>query len=168
MNLRETLLNRYERSTPQRVARWVGGIQSRFDELFVIFIDAGYRLNQRAAAALAICIAKHPKVIKKHLPALVSLHRQSPNVSLKRNSLRLLQAVEIPENLQGDLMDVCFDYIAAKGEPVAVKAFALTILVRMSAYHPDIRRELRLLVERQLPHETAAFRARARKFLTNS
>jgi hypothetical protein len=48
---------------------------------------------------------------------------------------------------------------------VAIKAFALTVLQNLSAVYPDIKPELKLIIEERWPHETAAFHSRARKIL---
>jgi hypothetical protein len=49
--------------------------------------------------------------------------------------------------------------------PIAVKAFSLTILSHLAADYPDIRGELKLIIEEQWEHSTAAFRSRAKKVL---
>jgi hypothetical protein len=62
-------------------------------------------------------------------------------------------------------MDICFTYIADPQEKVAVKAFSLTILENLSHQYPEIRNELKLIIEERWEHETAAFRSRAKKIL---
>jgi hypothetical protein len=61
-------------------------------------------------------------------------------------------------------MDICFNYIMSPTEPVAVKAFSLGILQIMAGQYPDIVPEIRLVIEEQLPHQTAAFKDRAKAF----
>jgi hypothetical protein len=61
------------------------------------------------------------------------LHR-----AVKRNVVRLLQFVEIPWKLHGEVMNYCFDFIADVKEAAAVKAFSLTILENLCQQYPDI------------------------------
>ena len=62
-------------------------------------------------------------------------------------------------------MNICFTYLGSPAEPVAVKAFSLAVLGRLAADYPEIVPEIKLLIEDQLPHQTAAFKSRAKKLL---
>jgi hypothetical protein len=53
----------------------------------------------------------------------------------------------------------------AADTPIAVKAFSLTILSNLSAAYPEIRGELKLIIEEQWEQSTPAFRSRAKKVL---
>jgi hypothetical protein len=46
-----------------------------------------------------------------------------------------------------------------------VKAFSLSILSNLSADYPEIRGELKIIIEEQWEHATPAFRSRAKKIL---
>ncbi len=87
-----------------------------------------------------------------------------PN-AVKRNIARLLQYVEIPRRLAGKVYSHCLDLIDDAYEPVAVRAFALTVAARIAESEPDLMNELRLIVKKHLPHTTAAFQKRAREVL---
>jgi hypothetical protein len=63
-------------------------------------------------------------------------------------------------------MDICFTYLQSPTEAVAVKAFSLTVLSNLAKQYPDIIPEIQLIIEEQLPHQTAAFKGRAKLFLT--
>ena len=62
-------------------------------------------------------------------------------------------------------MDICFRFVEDPNEKVAVKAFSLTVLYNLSRKHPDIIPEVKLLIEQQMPHQTAGFKSRAKKIL---
>ena len=62
-------------------------------------------------------------------------------------------------------MDICFRYVESVNEAIAVKAFPLTILGKLSKQYPKIIPEIKLLIEDQLPHQTAAFKSRAKILL---
>jgi hypothetical protein len=79
----------------------------------------------------------------------------------------LLQYVDIPKKFQGEVLEICFNAVASAAEPVAVKAFSLTVLANLAKKYPEIIPELKLVITDQSPHQTAAFAARAKKILTN-
>ena len=62
-------------------------------------------------------------------------------------------------------MDICFEYISSPTEAIAVKAFALTVLENLSQQYPEIRSELKTIIEDRWDYESAAFRSRAKKIL---
>lgn len=166
MDLRETILSEHSKANCNRIVAWVGNSQKRFDELFTLFLKSGYRINQRAARPLSYCVIAHPEFISKHFSKLVkNLHSPGIHDSVKRNTVRLLQQIVIPKKFHGSIMDICFKYISSPNEPVAVKAFSLSILHDLSKQYPEIKEEMRLIIEERWPHETAAFHSRARKFL---
>jgi hypothetical protein len=76
-----------------------------------------------------------------------------------------LQAIDIPEKHEGAIMEICFRYVESPTEPVAVKAFSLTILGKLAKKYPEIIPEIKILVEDQIPHQTAAFKMRAKRSL---
>jgi hypothetical protein len=62
------------------------------------------------------------------------------------------------------MIDTCFALLDPK-EPIAVRAFSMTVLGNLAAQHPDLKKELRLVIESQLPYGSAGFVARAKKVL---
>jgi hypothetical protein len=85
--------------------------------------------------------------------------------SVKRNSVRLMQHIEIPARLHGKVMNICFNYISDPQEKVAIKAFSLTVLQNLCQQYPEIRQELKTIIEDRWEFETVAFRSRARRIL---
>jgi hypothetical protein len=146
--------------------QWVGKSQQRFDELFVLFLQGEYRITQRASWPVSYCVEAHPAFMKNNFESLLN-NLQQPGLhdAIKRNTIRLLQYVDIPEKFQGKVMDICFAYVAAPAEAVAIKAFSLTVLGTLAKIYPEILPEIKLLVQEQLPHQTAAFKSRAKHFL---
>jgi hypothetical protein len=166
MDLRQTILAEHSKANCNKITKWVGNSQQRFTELFNLFLNSEYRVNQRAAWPLSYCVIDHPELISPHLVKLVkNLHKPGIHDSIKRNTVRILQHIDIPKKFHGEIIDICFRYISSAHEPVAVKAFSLTILQNLSQQYPEIKNEVKLIIEERWPHESAAFRNRARKFM---
>ena len=62
-------------------------------------------------------------------------------------------------------MNICFEYINSPDEAVAIKAFALTVLDNLSKQYPEIKAELKTIIENRWDYESAAFKSRAKKIL---
>ena len=166
MNLRDTILAEHSRAQTDKIVKWVGNRQDRFDELFKLFSSDEYRVVQRAAWPLIYAAIAHPRLIQKHLTSLIrNLRKPGLHEAVKRNSVRILQQITVPAKLRGELMNTCFDYITDPVEKPAIKAFSLTVLHNLSIQCPDIKQELKLVIETQWQHESAAFRSRAKKIM---
>lgn len=131
------------------------------------FLDEEYRLAQRAAWSVCQAAKKKPEMIAPHIKDLVSvLHKKNVHDAVIRNSVRVLQDIEIPEKFHGEVMDDCFQFLGKPATPVAIKAFSLSILFNLSKKYSEIKPELKLIIEDSWAHETAAFRSRAKRILS--
>ncbi len=166
MNLRAEILKEHSKAQCTKIVNWIGSNQQRFDELFNLFLNDEYRVVQRAAWPVSNCVMAHPLFISKHWQKLISnLKKQNLHDAVKRNSIRLMQKLEIPEKFHGEIMGLCFKYLESPTEPLAVKAFSMTVLGNLAKDYPEIITELKLIIEDQLPHQSAGFKSRARSVL---
>lgn len=145
---------------------WVGDDQEKFDGLFKILFKEDYKLVQRAAWPISYIVEQHPLLIRKHLGTVSGvLNDKNLKDVIKRNLLRLLQDFAIPKKYSGKIVHACFGFITDPLEKAAIKAFSITVLENISNQYPELREELKLVLQQSYEFETAAFRARARKIL---
>ena len=131
----------------------------------LFFYRVKKRARQRAPWPVSYCVQAYPAFMENNFEKLLdNLSRPALHDAINRNTIRLLQYVDIPEKFQGKVMDICFGYVASPTEAVAIKAFSLTVLGTLAKKYPEILPEIKLLIEEQLPHQTAAFKSRAKKF----
>ncbi|MFI5152016.1 MAG: hypothetical protein ACHQET_01700 [Chitinophagales bacterium] len=166
MNIREKLLEEHSRKIRDEIVRYIAHDKKKFAELMDLFFHAEYRINQRAAWPMSSCVQKYPDLIIPYLkPLIQQLTKKGKHDSVKRNTVRILQDIAIPQKFHGRLMKICFDFIQSNETPAAIKAFSLRILENMARTYPEIIRELKLIVQERWDHESAAFRSRGRKIL---
>lgn len=166
MELRDEILKEHSKKQCNRIIKWVGASQDRFDELFKLFLHDEYRVVQRAAWPISYCVIAHPSFIKKHFGRLIkNLHEPGLHNAVKRNTVRLLQHIPIPEKFEGEIMDICFHYIESPDEAVAIKAFSLSVLHNLSDKYPEILPEIKLVIEERWNYESAAFKSSAKKII---
>lgn len=166
MNLREEILTEHSKAQAHKILNWIGASQKRMDELVHLFTTDEYRVVQRAAWPIGLLAETQPQLLQKHLPLFVQLLRK-PGLhnAVRRNITRILQYLQIPEELKGDVMDACFSFICDVQEKAAVKAFSLTILEQLAVEYPEILPEIITIIEERWDYETAAFHSRARKIV---
>src|ERR1043165_7337395 len=97
-NLREQILKEHSKAQCSKIVEWVDSSQQRFDELFNLFLNDEYRVVQRSAWPVSYCVIAHPVFITKNWNKLIK-NLQKPNLhdAVKRNSIRLLQDIDIPK-----------------------------------------------------------------------
>lgn len=167
MDLRTEILKGHSKEHAGKIARWIGNNPARLAQLIDLFLHDEYRVVQRAAWIINLVAEKHSALVMPHLPAMIA-RTQEPGipVAVKRNVVRILQHVTIPEALHGDVMNICFDFLADVKETVAVRCFSMTVLGNLAKNYPEIKQELRMVIEDQLEAGcTAGFRSRAVKTL---
>jgi hypothetical protein len=165
MDLKKELLKEHSKRQTTRIVNYIGNDSQRFKALVKAFLDGPYRVTQRAAWPLSYCVREYPGLIKPHLKAVLKmLDKPDAHVAARRNILRLLQDIEIPKSLYGLVADRCFTLMNSQ-EPIAVKVFSMSVLANIAQQEPDLKKELRIMIEDQLPYASAAFLSRSRKIL---
>ncbi len=163
--LRDALLVEQSKRQTFMIKTYVRIQQERFDELVALFLGDEYLVTQHAAGILGYVGKVNPRFLLKHLKDLIYNLQNDVPVAVKRNTLRVLQYVDIPEELQGVLTEICFEFLHSASEPIAVKVFSMTVLGNICKKYPELKHELILSIEAQLPFASAGFRARAKKVL---
>lgn len=166
MDIRAALAAEHSKQLTMKIVDYVGDDPKRFAELMRVFLSDEYRPVQRASWSVNYCVQKNPQLVKPYFSKLIALlERDDVHAGAHRNTLRMLQFVEVPRRWRGKLYDICVDFLDDPGRPIAVRVFALEVAARIAAGEKALVHELRLLVDKHLPHATAALKARARMVL---
>jgi len=166
MNLVNVIEKEHSSAQRNRVIKYVGKDPKRFAELVNVFLNGPYRVTQRSAWPLSYCIEQHPDLIKPHLKRILQFASQ-PGVhdSVKRNTMRLLQFIEVPKSLQGKFVNLCFSFLKDTSEAIAIRVFAMTVLSNLAKFLPELKNELIPIIEDQMPFGSPGFVSRGTKAL---
>ncbi len=148
-----------------KVVHWVGDDADRFAELMTLFFDKEMRVNQRASWAVGVIGEKKPDLIKPWLGKMLKGLENPPHDALVRNTMRAFQFIDIPEKHQGIAANYCFEYLESVKYPIAIRAFAMTVLYNIAVKEPDLMPELKLIIEELIPYGSAGIKSRGRKIL---
>lgn len=166
MNIREELQKEHSRKNALNIAEYACFSKKNFKELMMCFLDNDQCIAQRAAWSVSWAAQKKTDMVIPYIKDLVlQLQRKEAHNAIVRNSLRVLEHIEIPEIFHGEVMNACFGFIESPTTPVAIKSFSLTVLFRLSFFYPDIQHELKLIIEDRWDTETAAFKSRGKNIL---
>lgn len=83
--------------------------------------------------------------------------------AVRRNALRIFEEIEIPEKHCGTLFELSSQYLHDLSQPVAVRAFALSVMNNIAKKFPDLKNEVRLNAESLLQCGIPALESRGRR-----
>lgn len=166
MDLYQELNNEHSKASRERIISYVNNDPERFAELFGFVKHDNAKINLRAAWSLSSCAERFPDLVSPYINEIVHLvDREGNHDGIKRNMLRILQRMKIPEELEGRLLNSCFRLLTDKREAVAIRVFSMQVLANLSQLYQDIRPELKIIIEDELPYARPAFVSRGQKIL---
>ena len=166
MNYRKELEKGQSKTLTTAIVNEVANSQQKMDELMQCFVEGPIRITQYAAWPMSDIAKKHPQMLLKYYPVFINLLNQKDKPdAINRNILRALQFVVVPEEYEGEILDVSFKLLNAAKEPVAVKAFSMNVIYNLTKKYPDIIPELKASIEALLPNGSSGIKSRGNKIL---
>ena len=113
MNIREELLKYQVQSKEQalRISDYANASCEHFQELMNCFLSEDVTLAQRAAWSVSWAAQKNPEIVQPHIGSLVNqLGRKDVHNAVIRNSVRVLENLDIPDEFHGEILDACFNF----------------------------------------------------------
>jgi len=165
VTIKEEILQEHSKSQMLRIVNFIGNDQKLFDELFQLVISGETKVSQRGSWPMRYCVEAHPELIVPHLGKLIENLHKPVHIAVKRNSLSILEHIEIPEEYFGVVADICFEWLDSSLQPVAIRAISMSILFNICKKIPELANELKLIIEEHMPYGTGGFVARGRKVL---
>jgi len=136
-----------------------------FEELMSCFLSEDYRIAQRASNVVNHCVESKNELVYPYINTIIEHLKKTVHDAVKRNSMRMFQFIDIPEEYLGEIAGLGFKYLDSEKEAVAIRVFSMTVLYNITRKFPGIKDELKMMIEDHLPYGTAGFKARAKKVL---
>jgi hypothetical protein len=131
-----------------------------------LYLHGEWRVAQLAAGVVCLVAEKHPTMMDPWLPAVLKrIQQRDVHDAVRRCGMWTLQVVKISPRLAGRIAQISFDALEDVSQPIAIRVYAMTILVRLCRKEPDLAREVRTAIETVLPYGTGAFQSRAQREL---
>ncbi|MBI4947794.1 MAG: hypothetical protein HY840_15490 [Bacteroidetes bacterium] len=167
MNIRKALLKEHSKRQAVKISRYACQSKSNFKELIQCYLSDNYVLAQRAGYSVSIAGIMQPSLISPYIKELIAvLSQKNVHGAVIRNSLRVLEIIEIPEKYHGRLMQICFQFLEDHSTSIAIKAYSMTIISNLSKKYPEIKSELKLIIEAHWEQASPGFKSRGRKILS--
>ncbi len=165
MNIKVELLREHSKNNAERIAALVCRQPQYFTELFLCLQSDNYRLSQRAAWPLGKIGEQRPELFLPYSEAILQLLEKPPHPAVARNLYRILQDLSLPEASQSTLFDLAIRDLQDPSSPIAIKVFAMSVASKIAMPYSELRTELILIIEGQLPQASKAYLSRSRRLL---
>lgn len=151
MDLKSQLLKVHNKQNCDLIVKWIGTNQSRFEELLSFLLYGDFKIAQRASWPLYYSAMENPSLIRIHLKEILdNLKRTDIHNGVRRNTLNIFLHLPTPEKYEGEIMEMCFNFISDPQELPAIKSSSLEILEKLSKKYPEILSEIKIIIEDQL------------------
>ena len=167
MDYLATLLSDRNKANIQRIADHIGRDRKRFAALMELVLHGTSREAQLASWAMSIACEAHPELGGPwggKMLDLLDLLDLPLHQGVHRNLIRTLQFCPLPKALHGRITEVMFAIVQDQAQPIASRAFSITVGMRMVKFYPELAAEFKLLLEEALRVDPGpAVRSRATK-----
>jgi hypothetical protein len=112
------------------------------EELMSYFFSEDLRICQMASFPIITIADNNIELLLPYIEKMVAKYKSAPHDAFKRNVMRTLQFVDIPEDLEGKVYDLCIEEFCNIKSPTAIRVFGLTVLCNICQKHPELSQEL--------------------------
>ncbi len=166
MDIRKQLLSDHSKSNTDEIVFHIMENPERLIELMDLFFNGDSLIKQRSAWVIGDLGRAEPQLIAPFHAQMIA-HLKTPKIhdAVKRNTIRYLSEIELAEDLWGEAYDLAFKTLSSNNEKVAIKVFSMTLALNIVKKIPELKEELRYIIEEQMPFGTSGFKNRGAKTL---
>jgi 8-oxo-dGTP diphosphatase len=160
------------RMISMKQAEWVALSAAENPAIFRKLIEYSYSDDKTLAFhsswTLSKACDKYPGMIEPFMPQIVESIGKIDNESTVRSFLRIISLSDIAKlssRQQGLLADYCFASLNSATSAIAIKAYSMEILYRLSLIYPDLIPELAASINKVFEYKSAGITSRGRQIL---
>jgi len=165
--IKEILEDKHNKENRDAIIKYVGNDKKKMKVLMSFFLDDKWhwRYNQRASWPIGVIGKKKPHLIQPYLGRMVKALENPSHDAIARNTINIFQEIDVQEALEGELYARCFEFLCDPKVAIAIRAFSITVLLKIAMKYEDLKPELIAALEEHYPHGSSGFKNRAGKAL---
>ena len=137
--------------------------ESNIDNMLELCLTVKYPFPQYSSWLMSHVAEHHVKILIPFQDKLVDAFLKCTDHSTKRNLANALLKLPETNYKDGERMDCLFKILQNSDAKVALKAYAMYLLVPLVKPYPELQRELKLVLHSRLELESSAFRGAVKK-----
>ena len=148
-----------------RIAEKVVNGTYSLEELMNMFFSDEKMVCQRASWPIAMISDIAPQKLNAYLDKMILNLENPAHDAVVRNTVRAFQTMQIPEEYEGQIFEICFNYLNNPKYPVAIRVFAMTVCTNLCEKFPELAPEVATVIEDYWHQSTAGWRSRGKREL---
>jgi hypothetical protein len=169
VNLFELVNQRKTKESTTQITQFIGKNKTRFQELIDFFINGNPKTSHTCSYAIIELAINNPDLLDSYHQKFINLLEDPSNPDgVRRNIARLYQTCIITDSIEGRLFEICVHLITNPKEPIAIRAYSMTVCERIAIKYPELNQELQSAIEATLPYGSAGMKNRGLKILKKS
>lgn len=145
----------------------IGNNTEKYAEILELTLRDEYPLSMRASRVLALATRNDTSLLLPHLQRVIDTLGSLKVEGVKRGFLYILAELplELNEEMLGIVVDHCFTWLNDAKEAIAIRYYAIEILVKVVFRYPELKTELVESLQIILENDTKVLHAKSRKAL---
>ncbi|MDX1685102.1 MAG: hypothetical protein R3275_07685 [Saprospiraceae bacterium] len=140
--LTRLLLREHSKANSMEVVQLLESGKASLRDLIQLFSSNDKLIAQRASTTVNHYFSRHTDEITSCMDIFLEAMDRSIHPSIRRNVMRLLQFVDIPEQYRAPILNRAYEYLLNPKTPIAVQVFSLQVIANISQNHQDLKAEL--------------------------
>ena len=163
--IKKLLLQEHSKSHIETILQWIKNDPVRMDAFMRCFFSDSKILCQRASWPIMYISERNPKLLYPYLEQMVEGLEDVKHDAVRRNTLRVFIIIPIPESIEGQLLEYCFQFINDPRQAGGIRAFSIKVAAIIIQKYPELKEELIISLQDHLPSAGKAFKSAARQVL---
>ncbi len=138
--------------------------ETELEELLPL-LDCGEPVATRFLWFLSEFGEQYPAALHRVLPRLMERVDTARMDNYAGSLANFWILAGVPAEMEGQAIDLLFDWLNASGTNVTVKSRAMVVLEKLSANYPELKQELRLSIEGQMNKYSKSFEKKSIQLL---
>lgn len=137
-----------------------------FDLFWIHYLALEEPISRRAAWAITHAVEEMPELVtSQHLGEALRVTEQMKHDGEKRCLAKVLSLVNIPEELHGEIVDLCFRWLGNTSESIAVRVYSMETLYKLCRPIPEIAGELAATIAHHMDRFSPGLKNKGAKLL---
>jgi len=128
---------------------------------------SSYPISMRAARVIQFYFERHTDEIPYYADILFDELNNTKIDGVKRSFLKTIQL--LPQityyGNAGKVFDICLNWLLSESETIAVKAYSLDLLMKFVSEQPELKNELKVILDNDQINQHHSLKLRCNKFL---
>jgi hypothetical protein len=131
----------------------------------ITLIHAEKKVATRFSWMLGGIVERDPERVRPVIPYLFRQRKEILIHNFERSLAKFFALAGIPEEIEGEAVEALFQWLMDPKVLLSTRTFAMAALDKLCHKHPELKNELKIVLEELIQHNEGSLEKKARKIL---